>query len=236
MAESMKKYLLVAVMAILPLMTVTPVMAAPLYNGSVTLDFTSVGSGATTLDWAVYAPGETGALAGVSPTDYTYQYTMHGWSGYTTSILTDIGKIINPAASLGSGKVGNTQIVSVVDSPVSDLYKGYAFFFDTYRIRGVNDFTNPLATTTGWYTSSFGPVNTWISATLTGVGGQTFGAGLGFDSQTIMGAGIVPILPPGVPEPPTWALLLCLMAFTTLWMLCSSDDDDAALQMTPVFA
>ena len=228
-------------MAILPLMVASPAMALPTYSGTVNLNFSTCGS--TTMDWAVYAPTDTGSLSG-STTEYTYQYTLHGWSGFTGtgSFYSDIGMAAGSATSSGSATAGGTTAsVSQTPSPYSDFYVGSAFFFDTHAgLDGGLDFTSPTATTTGWYTSALGPVKTWIAGNLTGVvtpgGGTppTYTAGLGLDGQIIMGAGTTDItaipLAPGVPEPATWALLIALMAFTTLWMR-RRRDDEAPMEM-----
>ncbi|MDQ6986453.1 MAG: PEP-CTERM sorting domain-containing protein [Mariprofundaceae bacterium] len=238
----MKKILTIAALAVIPMLAAIPAQALPLFNGTVNLNFSTGGS--TTLDWAVYSPGNTGALAGVNATDYTYQYTLHGWSGFpvTGNFFSDIGMTL-PATGVGSGVSGTTSTVTTSASPFSDFYQGSAFFFDTHAAGTPIDFTSATSTTTGWYTSALGPVDTWIAGNLTGAGNPTtYTAGQGLDGQKIMGAGTASIvaipntggLPggvPGVPEPETWALLLAMMGFTMVWMR-RRQDDDAPLETT----
>jgi len=227
----MKKYLFLSLVAMLPLMVASPAMAVPTFSGTVNLNFSTGGS--TTMDWAVYAPTDTGSISG-STTAYTYQYTLHGWTGYAGSFFSDIGMVLPETSSgvvLGGGATGGGSYA--YGSPYSDFYQGQSLFFDTL---GVANFTNSGATSTGWYTSTLGPVKTWIAGNLTGAGSPTtYKAGLGIDSQIIMGAGTSDItaipLAPGVPEPQTWALLIALMAFTTLWMR-RRRDDEAPMEMT----
>jgi len=235
----MKKLILFAAMLLMPALCMSNLaQAAPSFSGTVNLNFTTGGS--TTLDWAVYAPADTGSLSG-STSEFTYQYTLHGWSGFSTAnggtgqFFSDIGMAPGSATSLGFATAGGTTAtVSNLASPYSDFYQGASLFFDTHTTNGGIDFVSPTATTTGWYTSALGPVNTWIAGNLTGVSvpgstPPTYTAGLGLDSQIIMGAGTAPIsavpLAPGVPEPQTWALLLAMMGFATWWLRRRQDNE-----------
>ncbi|MDQ6986767.1 MAG: PEP-CTERM sorting domain-containing protein [Mariprofundaceae bacterium] len=229
-----KKILMIAALAVIPMLAASPANAAPTTVGTVNLNFSTGGS--TTMDWAVYAPGDTGALAGVSTTNFAYQYTLHGWSGYTGNFYSDIGSggTAN-ILTVGSSPNGTGATVPVSNSPFSDFFAGPSFFFDTHG----GTMTSAANTTTGWYTSALGPVQTWIAGNLTGAGSTTtYTAGLGLDSQIILGAGTSPITAtplaggvPGVPEPETWALLLAMMGFTMVWMR-RKQDDDAPLETT----
>jgi len=235
----MKKIILFAAMLLAPALFMPNLaQAAPSFSGTVNLNFSTGGS--TTMDWSVYAATDTGSLSG-STTQYTYQYTLHGWSGFsaanggTGQFFSDIGMAAGSATSVGFATAGGTSAtVSNFASSYSDFYQGASLFFDTHTVNGGIDFTSPTATTTGWYTSSLGPVNTWIAGNLAGVSvpgatPPTYKAGAGIDSQIIMGAGNSTInavpLAPGVPEPQTWALLLAMMGFATWWLRRRQDNE-----------
>jgi len=191
-------------------------LTAPSLSGTVTLDYGA--DGITTLDWAVYAPTDTGSVAGVSATDFTYQYTLHSWAGYPGSLFWDIGK--DPAfAVTGLGLVGGG----------ADPATGIGDAGGSFALDNVGAFTS----LTAWYTSTLGPAATWMQTRVSGIppGPSTpINIGAGFDSQLIMGAGTSPGPglggAPGVPEPETWALILLLMAFTTWWMRRRQDEHD----------
>ncbi|MDQ6971902.1 MAG: PEP-CTERM sorting domain-containing protein, partial [Mariprofundaceae bacterium] len=68
-------------------------------------------------------------------------------------------------------------------------------------------------TGTAWFTSTVGPTSSGFI-----VNGAP---GLMAAPDPLGG----PLGVPGVPEPETWALLLAMMAFTTLWMRRRQDDE-----------
>lgn len=216
----MNKLILTVCLALLPLMS-SPVQAAPSFSGTVTLDFAAlgIGSGSTTLDWAVYAPSDTGAVAGVSA-DYTYQYTLHGWSGYTGTFASDIYR--SEALTTGSGT--STSGTTATVAAIADGFPG-VFGFDT---DAAAPFSSTSQTTTGWFTSKFGPVTSTFDVTLDRTAWVASGASIMTDGTGPGGISGTP-LAPGVPEPQTWALLLTMMGFTTWWM-GRRRDDDAPLQ------
>ncbi|MDQ6971680.1 MAG: PEP-CTERM sorting domain-containing protein, partial [Mariprofundaceae bacterium] len=91
-------------------------------------------------------------------------------------------------------------------------------------------FTSPSSSITGWLTSAIATTESVAQLGTGPSGATTLGAsaGLVIDGQSIqaMNSGTLPDLgPPGVPEPETWALLLAMMAFTTLWVRRRQDDD-----------
>ncbi|MDQ6972061.1 MAG: hypothetical protein Q9M30_05375, partial [Mariprofundaceae bacterium] len=85
----MRKFLSILVLACIPMLLAPitsqalPSIGAP-NTGSVLfdLDAAAPGTNVATVDWSVYAPGDIDALSGsTSTSDYTYQYTLNGWSG-----------------------------------------------------------------------------------------------------------------------------------------------------------
>jgi len=217
----MKKLILAAAILLIPICTPNHAQALPLHSGTAILDFAAlgIGTGSTSLDWAVYAPGDTGAVAGVSA-DYTYQYTLHGWSGYAGTYVSDIYRAPAFATGTGTSSSGTTATVSAIDYGTIVPGGLGIFGFDTDL---ATPFNSPSQTTTGWFTSSLGPVNSTFDLSLNRADWVASGATIMTDGTGPGGISGPPL--PGVPEPETWALLLSMMAFITVGMRRRQDED-----------
>jgi len=212
----MKKLLIVCMFAAIQLVfSPGQAQALPSFSGTVNLTFAPGNS--TTLDWFVYKPTDTGSLSG-SSAGYTYQYTLNGWAGYDGLADVKVLTGVAGAASITSTGVASTGV------PTAGIFAGvFGNYFEFNLLGpfgGPADLSNPANSITGWFTSTNAPVKTMASAQT--ASSVPINVGLGIDSQVIMATDQVP---PGVPEPATWVLLLSLMAFATWWMRRTQDGD-----------
>jgi len=215
-SEPMKRYFLIAIMAYLPLIAVAPAQAAIIDSGTYTFNFFSGGGSSTTIDWTVYSPGTD--PYGATGVGNTYAYTLNGWAGYTGTAQLDI---FNGFGVLNGGGNTSTAGVTATVTQTPAAPAGSAYGVMSGALSG--GAFGALDSTTFWWTSSMGPVNTT--------------AQISNGPETLVGTGrivapdaITP--PPGVPEPETWALLLAMMAFTTLWMRRRQDDEPLETSIT----
>jgi len=225
----MNKLITIAALLLMQLMLApAKAQALPLFSG--TTQFNFFPGNTATVDWSVYAPGGAGSLSG-SASDYTYQYTLSGWSGYEGNAQLDIWTGMTP----GITGTGSTSAGATAPTPtVVGAALSYGFF--SMAISGP-DLTLPANSITGWFTSAIAPTYT-VAQLFTGPAWNTM-AGAGIDTQLIMSAnmGTTPFtgppgglppgaaMPPGAPEPQTWALLITLMGFTTFWLRRRQDDE-----------
>jgi len=232
----MRKILSILVLACIPMLLAPthsqalPIIGVP-NTGSVLFDLNAAapGTNVATVNWSVYAPGDTAALSG-SATDYTYQYTLNGWSGIDPSFggIFEVWTGASPAITgSGTASTGTVPAFSWIAGPALNSW--------VLDVSG-GTFTSPSSSITGWLTSAIAPTESVAQLGTGPKGASTLGAsvGLAIDGQSIqaMNSGTLPDLgAPGVPEPETWALLLAMMAFTTLWMR-RRQDDDAPLELS----
>jgi len=207
----MKKYLLISIMACLPLIAVAPAQAAIIDSGTYTFNFFSGGGSSTAIDWTVYSPGTD--PYGATGAGNTYAYTLNGWSGYTGTAQLDI---FNGFGVLNGGGNTSTAGVTAAVTQTPSAPAGSAFGVMSGTLNG--GAFGAGDSTTFWWTSSMGPVSTMAimnngTETLSGIGRIVA-------PDAITGPPL-----PGVPEPETWALLLAMMAFTTVWMRRRQDDE-----------
>jgi len=175
----------------------------------------------TTVDWSVYAPGDTGSLSGLT-TNYTYQYTLNGVTGATNSSWFTLGNNISaPTPIFASGKaktIGSSSGMTVGMGPN----------FGSLRSTS-NPFLQAINLKTGdgaivWWNVAAAPTGTSNSRITVGVN-NTFSTDI-IATPGSLGSSIAAFsTAPGAPEPATWALLLTMMAFTTVWMRRKQDDE-----------
>jgi len=212
----MKKHLFIAILAFLPIIIVTPAHALPIDSGTVTFNFFGGGGSTTTVDWAVYAPSTD--PFGAAGAGNVYAYTLNGWSGYTGVAKLDIFDGFGVLNAAGNTSTGVTAIVS--QNPAAPA--GSAFGVMSGALDGGTFAAGSSATF--WWQSTMGPVTT--SAQLSNGTESLIGLGRIVAPDAIVGPP-----PPGVPEPQTWALMIAMMGFITLWMR-RRQDDDAPLETT----
>jgi len=211
----MKKLLSLTILFIIPLL-LAPMqgVAAPTWSGTTTYDFG--GGNVTTMDWAVYKGAAAPVSFGSPTAPYTYAYTLNGWAGYSaggSAVALDIfypfiDPAISPKPTTFNGIASNIAGLAptITSGPSAP---GTA----TFQL-GISGGTFVAAdTATAWWTSDFAPVYTTSALT---VGATTINSGTVVSQLTMA---------PGVPEPQTWALLITLMGFTTLWIRRRQDDD-----------
>jgi len=216
----MKRIFILVAVSLLPFTTAsTQAEAGPSWQGTA---FYTLSPGVTTsVDWSVYAPGDTGSLSGLT-TNYTYQYTLNGVTGLTSSASFTLGNNISaPTPIFASGKaktIGSSSVATVGIAPNSGFLRSTNNAF----LQTINLKTGDGAI--AWWNVAAAP--TGGSNSRITIGGNNI-----FSTDIIatpgpLGSSIAAFsTAPGAPEPATWALLLTMMAFTTVWMRRKQDDE-----------
>jgi len=207
----MKKLLSIIALTCMPLL-IAPMHAhaVPLFTGTANFTFSAIPGDATTVNWQVYAPGDVGSMSG-SLTDYTYQYTLNGWSTYPGDVLLEIWA----GTSAGITGASNTPSITL-NPPTGPASTGFQMSTATTALAGVG------GSAAFYWTSTVAPTLSVAQISSSFVVGPP----LGMTGGTIMAPNQGTMPPaPGVPEPQTWALLLSLMGFTTWWVRRRRDEE-----------
>jgi len=215
-----KKILVIAALAVVPMLAATPAKAAPLFSGTSTFNVDQTLLAATelvTVDWAVYAPGAANSFAATT-TDYLYAYTLTNTNGLASGFSGDYVLAVPGLTGMTSSGVVNGTNMAVTTPFAGDLYAN----FHITNFAGAGTSSAP-GTGTAWFTSAIAPTaGNFI------VNGNP---NIGQMAAPVPGGGALTGGVPGVPEPQTWALLLAMMGFTMVWMR-RKQDDDAPLETT----
>ncbi len=208
----MRKYTLLGLGTLLSMaMIVIPAWAAPTWSGTST--FTFSGS-STTVDWAVYQLGDTGP-GYISATEYTYAYTINGWSGENGWLQYSVNLTASDVTGAGTSITGGAQTLMPTPPGAASGITQIKGSYPAGSI-GVGN------TSTVFWTSGYSPVTASGGSSLS-IGGQT---------ATMSGALAMAPSAPGVPEPETWGLLIMLSAFTMWWMRRRQDENVAEEDFT----
>jgi len=197
----MKKPIAIAALLLMPLLLATKAEAAPLFSG--TAIYTLPSADIVTMNWSINSPGINGAA-------YTYAYLLSGTNtGSAQAIdftaLTGVTSITQSSSSRG------LEITSFTQSPSSGIpVTGLTSLQSTFLTSAASTAGSTWNVNLLWE-SNVAPV-TPGSVTINGV--------------TISGIGpSAPATAPGAPEPQTWALLIALMGFATVWLRRRQDDE-----------
>jgi len=209
-----------------------PIIGSPA-TGTVLFDLNPgvPGTNVATVNWSVYAPNDTASLSG-SLTDYTYQYTLNGWTGFGTAFDPFAGAHFEVWTGLGTTSIAPGASGATSSGPTPAFSWAQSLSSNSWILDvTAGAFNSPTSSITGWFTSAITPtesVANIFSASGSAVNGLPFGGPdsiLAPNQGTLPSYGVPPGVPPGVPEPETWVLLLSLMGFSTWWIRRRRDED-----------
>jgi len=201
----MKKILTLAALLLIPLLFApSHAQAAPLFSGT-SLFVLNGGSDSIHVNWSVYdsAASVPGGLTGLGA-GYVYQYSLTSGNGSAGTY--DFSALLGATVPItGAGFASGPNLAVSTQTP-SGAASASALSATLITTGPTGDFAGV------WWSSTAAPVIS--NVTINGVTGS--------------GA----VMAPGVPEPETWALLLAMMAFTTLWMRRRQEDEQLERSIT----